>query len=503
MTHTNCPRCGGRLARDNDSGRCTPCQAAERDRMGAPPAVPASFWNHEPVRQALASRHLGRVIRAYRFHPYHGRTALSQTVVAGWLGITQAQLSRVENGPPVVHLDRLAHWAKILGIPNALLWFSLPDVGLDPSRQAASWPGLPEPDRHNHGNLVGPPATPASSEASTKEVVTTDRRQFHTLAALAGLGSMGEWGFLATPADESPAIGLEHVRLATSLVKEFRQADAVAGANQLCDIAIHVHGRLSSWAAKARYSRDVAEALQASLADLAAQTAWLAIDAGRRAAARPYLNDAITRARLADDSQVEVRALAQLALLNGDSQPTESLHCADAALRISAGWATPRLRTLLHLRRACAFAALQDRSAFEREMRKARQELERGPHESDPEFIHFVNFQEVQGLEALSFLALDQPRRAAEALRDAITTASPAHRRNQVYYRVRLAEATHREGDVNEAALMALDLLPEVKQMNSRRVTRHLADIRSTLGQVTRPTTPVRNFIEAFDGEAV
>ncbi|MEV4770125.1 helix-turn-helix domain-containing protein [Micromonospora humida] len=465
--------------------------------------MPASFWNHEPVRQALASRHLGRVIRAYRFHPYHGRAALSQTVVAGWLGITQAQLSRVENGSPVVHLDRLAHWAKILGIPGALLWFSLPDARLNSSRQAASGAALPGPDRHNHGNLVGSPATPASFEVLMREVVTTDRRQFHALAALAGLGSIGEWGFLATLADESPSIGLEHVRLASSLVREFRQADAAAGANQLCDIAIHVHGRVATWAAKARYSRDVGEALQASLADLAAQTAWLAIDAGRRADARPYLNDAITRARLADDPQVEVRALAQLALLTRESQPTESLHSADAALRISAGWATPRLRTLLHLRRACAFAALQDRSAFEREMRKARQELERGPHESDPEFIHFVNFQEVQGLEALSFLSLDQPRRAAEALRDAIANSFPTHRRNQVYYRVRLAEATHQEGDINQAALMALGLLPEVKQMNSRRVTRHLADIRSALGQVTRPTAPVREFIEAFDGEAV
>lgn len=153
MTHSNCPRCGGRLARDNASGRCTPCQAAERDRLSAPPVVPASFWDHEPVRRALAERHLGRVIRAYRCHPYHGRVALPQTVVAGWLGITQAQLSRVENGPALVHLDRLAHWAKLLAIPAACLWFALPgqphrpvgaaapstgheDTGADQSRRA-------------------------------------------------------------------------------------------------------------------------------------------------------------------------------------------------------------------------------------------------------------------------------------------------------------------------------------------------------------------------------
>jgi transcriptional regulator with XRE-family HTH domain len=43
------------------------------------------------------------------------------------MGITQAQLSRIENGPPIVHLDRLAQWARVLRIPADLLWFALPD----------------------------------------------------------------------------------------------------------------------------------------------------------------------------------------------------------------------------------------------------------------------------------------------------------------------------------------------------------------------------------------
>jgi transcriptional regulator with XRE-family HTH domain len=125
VTPANCPRCGGRLARDNDSGRCAACQAAERDRLIAPPTVPASFWEHEPIRQALTERHLGRLIRAYRCHPYHGRHPLPQTTVARWLGITQAQLSRIENGPAMVHLDRLIHWAQLLQIPAEHLWFKL------------------------------------------------------------------------------------------------------------------------------------------------------------------------------------------------------------------------------------------------------------------------------------------------------------------------------------------------------------------------------------------
>ncbi|GHJ12508.1 hypothetical protein TPA0908_05030 [Micromonospora sp. AKA38] len=59
-----CARCGASLAADNNSGRCASCQRAERDRIVAAPEVPAAFWSHEPLRRALAERHLGRVIRA-------------------------------------------------------------------------------------------------------------------------------------------------------------------------------------------------------------------------------------------------------------------------------------------------------------------------------------------------------------------------------------------------------------------------------------------------------
>ncbi|WP_280475913.1 helix-turn-helix domain-containing protein [Nocardia asiatica] len=68
---------------------------------------------------------MGRVIAAYRTHPYHGRT-LPQELLASWLGLTQAQLSRIEKGPPPDHLSKLTRWAQALAIPADLLWFKLP-----------------------------------------------------------------------------------------------------------------------------------------------------------------------------------------------------------------------------------------------------------------------------------------------------------------------------------------------------------------------------------------
>jgi transcriptional regulator with XRE-family HTH domain len=52
---------------------------------------------------------------------------LSQEVVGNWLGLTQAQLSRIENGRAPEELSKLIRYAQILSVPNELLWFKLPD----------------------------------------------------------------------------------------------------------------------------------------------------------------------------------------------------------------------------------------------------------------------------------------------------------------------------------------------------------------------------------------
>lgn len=132
-------------------------------------------------------------------------------------------------------------------------------------------------------------------------------------------------------------------------------------------------------------------------------------------------------------------------------------------------------------------------------MTKARRELDRGSHEDDQGFVHFVNAQELKGIEGLSYLALDRPERAVQSLRSITTNPSPSHRRNQVYYTVRLSEATFQQGDVNEAARIALDVLPAVLQINSKRVSQHLAQVRRSLAAPRQATTTTRQFVDAYD----
>ena len=126
----HCPGCDAWLARDNPAELCSPCQSAERRQPLGPLDVPSVFWQDSELRAALASRHMGRVIRAYRQHSHHGPRGLSQDDVAVWAGVAQGQVSKIETGPPSNRLDRLIFWAQLLGIPGNYLWFRLPDDDL-------------------------------------------------------------------------------------------------------------------------------------------------------------------------------------------------------------------------------------------------------------------------------------------------------------------------------------------------------------------------------------
>jgi tetratricopeptide (TPR) repeat protein/DNA-binding XRE family transcriptional regulator len=87
------------------------------------------------MQAALSTHHMGKVIRAYREHPHHGRRGLTQATVGEWAGISQGQLSDIERSHPINNLEQLISWALLLDIPQEHLWFLLPDS--DPPKTAA------------------------------------------------------------------------------------------------------------------------------------------------------------------------------------------------------------------------------------------------------------------------------------------------------------------------------------------------------------------------------
>jgi hypothetical protein len=54
--------------------------------------------------------------------------------------MAQAQLSRIENGPPINDLNKLIHWAHTLKIPVQRLWFDLPECRRNGAQATAAAP---------------------------------------------------------------------------------------------------------------------------------------------------------------------------------------------------------------------------------------------------------------------------------------------------------------------------------------------------------------------------
>ncbi|WP_410633821.1 helix-turn-helix domain-containing protein [Amycolatopsis sp. cmx-4-83] len=117
-----CEKCGARMACDRVSNHCGSCLRLLITNEA--PVQPDEFWVTKSIQAALESRHFGCLFAAYR---KEASPRLSQAVLGRWLGLTQAQVSRLEmpGSRPPSDLVKLERWAKALRVPPGLLWFSV------------------------------------------------------------------------------------------------------------------------------------------------------------------------------------------------------------------------------------------------------------------------------------------------------------------------------------------------------------------------------------------
>jgi transcriptional regulator with XRE-family HTH domain len=250
------------------------------------------------MRDALATRHLGRVIYAYRTHPWHPRP-LSQDVVGGWLELTQAHLSRIENGRAIEDLGKLIRYALILGIPGELLWFKLPDTG-GVSRDAAEATSA-APVHQIHGQ---PPSQQSGSEPEAAE------RLSYTLKhpASADLVTVAQLRQQVEQLDE------QYVLMPSTAL--------LAHAGQYLGQVRF----LATRAVRGRVRREL-YAVEAEAAILMGQLVWDASQRRDQVSARRHLDQAIDAARQVRDPAAEGLALLRKCMiaLYGERDPRAGL----------------------------------------------------------------------------------------------------------------------------------------------------------------------------------
>ncbi|WP_225320491.1 helix-turn-helix domain-containing protein [Streptomyces luteolifulvus] len=508
--------CGTRLARDNAGAQCHACQRKRQAAAVArPPAVPGAFWDDERMREALDTWHMGKVLYAYRTHPHHGRV-LSQEVVADWLGLTQAQLSRIENGAAPQDLGKLMQWAHSLRVPADLLWFKLPRAEHQaPNRVAVAPPESTQSDAQ--GGLLLPVVVGGHSV-----MVPVDAR---TLAE-SGLGSLldqpdsaKEPGAMSPlnrravlkggiAAAALPGLGLEEVQHVAAALDDARRYidgpvveylrrqitacksdDGSLGPKRTLPVMLGLLGAIEE------HARDVRPAVRRELlaigSDGAEFAGWLYRDVNQPLQAGRWYDRAMEWAQEANDPAMQGYVLLKKSQMAYDERDAvRVLTLAEAARQ--AHWQLPlKVQAEVAQQQARGFAMLGDpMDHVERALGEAHQLLTQHEGASDdtaPHLSPHYNRANLTLQTASCYIEAGQPARASD-LYGTVLEGEALSRRDQGYFLARRACSLALAGQPDDAASVGLAAVALSDATNSLRTKRELTRAMTTLQPwATRP----------------
>lgn len=435
-------RCGTRLARDNAGLLCSACQRKSAGgRLVTSPAVPPKFWMAARMRDAFASRHMGRIINAYRTHPFHG-TPIPQAIVARWAGISQAQLSRIESGPPLHNLQRLMHWAHTLRIPRRLLWF---DLG--------------EPDRAN--DLYDSTDGEGGPAVQPEEVSSSRRRDIFALGGLAVAGRV-----LEMLEDE---LDMTHMTIDRGTTSEERTAHLAGEAKDLgvqvvqvappalIEPALRTLRSIRTLLEERQPTRQQVRLLQAS-AMVGTVVGEIMFNLGRFGKANEWYKIAEHAAYDAGDRYLLDVALAGQAYLPTYSDNPRGV-LALLAPRLDSGPAPSPAVAWLWGFKARAHAALGEPDEFQYSIECAQESLTRSRAELVAPGIFSFLPEKLAFYEATGAVRLNQPSRAISAADRALSLYDPSETTEPTLARLERASGLALAGEVPEASRVATDAI--------------------------------------------
>jgi tetratricopeptide (TPR) repeat protein len=445
-------RCGNRLAWNHASALCGSCERQAVDHRAEPPMVSPTFWSTPALRDALAAQHIGRVARAYRRHSEfasrYGRGGVSQELLGTWLGLTQAQVSRIENGPPVRNLDTLAHWARVLQIPRHLLWFKLP-------------PGRGVKDVRRDSQVTT--AAPLPAKSSVADVLVHD----------------------------PDAVAM----------RAFRTADLQAGGGHLYASVVRY---LQADMAPRLFGTDNGAsnpALFTAAAALTEMAGWMAHDAGRDASAQRHFGRALALVQVGGDHQLSAHILGSMShLASYLGAPDEAIALArQGRTALHAGPVDPALEARMFALEARGVAGKDpaDPAECARLLLRAEQALEDTP--SAPASTWVSHFDEgslaSETTRCLRQLGdLEQARQQAER----IISLRPSHRtRSRAFGQLALASVLIAQREPDQAVGIAADVLNSTQSLGSYLVISQLIQLQRQL-EPYRGNAVVAEFLDCL-----
>ncbi|WP_203989392.1 helix-turn-helix domain-containing protein [Sphaerisporangium rufum] len=400
------------------------------------------------MRQALAAGDLAGFTALVRT-----AMGLSQLQFASLVGWSQSTVNRVENGTRHTLYDI----RELLRFADAI---DMPRHALTPL-------------------LLGSPLAVKDIEGVYGDM-EMDRRHFAAVLA-GGLATGVSWGSSSIPRRITPV----QLRQLDAVVRRLYADDQRMGGRLLLPLALHQVTRVRRMLDEADYTEAIGRRLVSAAGALHLCAGWLAYDSGDHELARRLYGEAAMYAEQAGDDELRVNVAsyrAMHAVRLARSRPGRAREALRAVLigrEAARRWATPRVHAVLAVREATAHAVLGDRTACRAALAAAWREVERGPHDDDPDWTAFITEPTLTYFEGLTTMTLGSPVRAADRFQRLL--GEPAiGPRNRTYYHACLATALLASGAKSEALTEGLALLPHIG--GSRRTLQELAPLRQAAG---------------------
>jgi transcriptional regulator with XRE-family HTH domain len=440
-----------RLSRFNAGTVCAPCQKAARD-LGS--VVPTWLWDSVPMRLALARLDPGSVLAIFR-----AVSGLSQQDVADMMGWSQSTVSLIEKGQrdTLFDLRELLRFADMVEMP----------------REALAPVLAGQPDASLDGDALEEPGDDVDDDVN--------RRDFAGLAA----------GLVAAAVVPEPAtssrVTLAHVRYLQACADSLNGRDQAVGGAALLRQALRQRRRARRMLDEADYTEAVGRELLLATGNLTVCAGWLAFDAANIPLARQLFSEALLLAGSAGDVILSAHVLEKSSMLssyiarsaNASGRAREGLRLADQAADAARHAPMPRLHTLIALRRANAASLMGDHSTFRSAINRARRELDHGVGKDDPAWIRFVDESEITGQEAMGYMNLGAPDKAALLHSESLERACLPPR-NRACASAQLAAARAGSGDAAGAVAEGNAVLPALAEgVASLRTLNELRPVRA------------------------
>ena len=417
---------------------------------------------------------MGRVIHAYRTHSWHGHP-LPQATVAGWFQLNQAQLSRIENGQPVMDLTKLIQWAHTLRIPPDLLWFKLPSQ----RRKAEAAPVFTVNER-----------AVAAEPASVGGWEDVKRSQFLKIG-VSGLGAVAATPLAGIDSGPPP---IPH-RVGSAEIGQIRDAArAFAGWAHSYGGAV-VRETITSqlkWSAdllKTGCSAALRPELFAAVGELGTVAGSTAFDAQEHPDARSMFTFALSCIEESGDWHLRAKVLSLMA--------RQAVWCEDADTGLTyvelAMVRSDRLsgpeQAMLGCARARALAKLGRVQETLAAVGIADEAFSRGTSEDNPVWMRYYDNAQHLGDtgHALFDLALSgHANEGADRLAGAVAGHTDAYTRSRAFSLTKLASLTMATGDPLEAVALGHRSLDLADQLRSPRALDYLRELHTVAGPRAR-----------------